>query len=120
MSEARKLDPSFDLAAATTQTGLPHLTALPQPLPPPRDDAHDDLSQKPAAPANQITAAIGPTKFDRAARVALIFFLIGLVAFVASVALSSAILLGILDLQTGWVKDTLSAVKVLIKQLTSR
>ena len=73
------------------------------------------------------TAALPPTKklisrtvenktaVDEGAHGLLIFFVIGLLSFIAGIALASTVLVGILDLNTGWLKDLLDTLKDLAR-----
>jgi hypothetical protein len=61
-----------------------------------------------------------PARLDRASAVLLALLVVGLLAFVAGIALASAILTGVLDLQTGWVKDLLHSAKDFVRQLNAR
>lgn len=94
-------------------TEQPHTEQAPTDLPEPLTTGKSkNLAKKTGAPA--------PKTLDKASRAALILFILGFVAFVAGVALASAIVLGVLDLQTGWVKDVLTTVKAFVKSLNHK
>lgn len=52
-------------------------------------------------------------RLGRATNVVLILFVVGLVAFIAGIAVASVVVSGAVDLNTGWVKDLLQAIKEL-------
>ena len=52
---------------------------------------------------------------DRASNAMMVLFLSGLFSFLLGTAMAAAIVLGLLDLQTGWVKELLKVAKEIAK-----
>lgn len=94
-------------------------------LPPlPEQEPQLDLRAEQLAPAplalkqpSHVTQQV--ERQNRSTHTLLIFSVIALVTFVAGVALASTLLLGILDLNSGWLKDVLDTVKDLARHKTS-
>lgn len=91
------------VSAAVEELGLPALDQRP-------------LAEMPPEPETALLTMHRPKL--RAAgrgRSVLLLFLFGVVAFACGIALASAVLTGMLDLQSGWVKDMLHVVKDLLR-----
>jgi hypothetical protein len=56
-----------------------------------------------------------PRRESRIPQVVLVLFVVGLVAFALGVALAATVVLGELDLNSGWLKDVLDTLKDLAK-----
>jgi len=116
MSEARKLDDYHQ---------EPLLRQEPAVLAPVAASPVDAAASVEAAAVREAPKSRAPSRVqqtlvrgvDSASRTALILFVIGLLAFAAGIALSSAIIMDALDHKSGWVKDVIDAVKSLAKVL---
>lgn len=69
-------------------------------------------------PTARATAPHGAKK-GGAARALLALFLVGLASFIGTAALTSAIVMGMLDVKTGGLKDSLKTVKAFVTQFKS-
>ena len=104
MSEARKLDPQVH---GSTSLDL-------------GQNSGSEPAIGPLAPGGNSTAvfreaeAAKPKKRSRTRRLvnaALILSVIGLMSFAGGIAVTMSVLSGTLDLQTGWVKESLNTIK---------
>lgn len=125
MSEAKKLDPEDRSASGAPEplvyaperqgpvVDLRTVSAVPEELGLPALDQRP-LAEMPPEPDTALLTMARPLK-KRRGRTLLYLFLIGLVAFACGVALASAVVTGMLDLQSGWIKDALHQVKDLLR-----
>lgn len=127
MSEAKKLVPPEERSASGAPEPLVYapepqgpvvdlrtVSAAPEELGLPALDQRP-LAEMPPEPETALLTMTRPLKKRAAGRTFLILCLIGLTAFVAGVALATAVLSGMLDLQSGWVKDLLHEIKALLR-----
>lgn len=115
MSEARKLDDLHEPLLRQEPAVLAPVAA-----PAPVEVARVEAAALSEAPRSRAPSRVQQTivrSVDSASRTALILFVIGLLAFAAGIALSSAIIMDALDHKSGWVKDVIDAVKSLAKVL---
>jgi hypothetical protein len=130
MSEARQLEPDVGLGApankapavtpSATEADLAPLlieqsatlTGDSKPLADKRRATREELAE---ALADQPELP-GRTPFlDRFSNMMMVLFVSGLFSFLLGIAAAAAVVLGLLDLQTGWVKDLLKTLKELAK-----
>lgn len=99
MSEARKLPPVPEHEPTVLEIApAAELPVLP-----------GEKAASTAAP--KTNHSVAAERVGRATNVLLILFMVGLAAFILGIAVASAVITGALDLNTGWVKDLLNAIK---------
>ena len=127
MAGARKLGPETTQADAAS--GPPSREPLVVDQDPAGREAfgmHADLSAMHVGHATPTQSSATELRVPRpaqggAGRTALALFVIGFLAFLAGVALASAIVLGTLDVQqSGWVKDVVVTVKTFVHGFTHK
>lgn len=123
MNEARKLDPELaeglkPAAEAPTQDAEADLSPL---------ILEQNVSLTPAPLASETSTSISQTAtvtertpfLDRFSNGLMVLFLSGVFSFLIGTAAAAAVVLGLLDLETGWVKDLLKTLKELAKTLSN-
>ncbi len=127
MSEAKKLVPPEDRSASGAPEPLVYaperqgpvvdlrtVSAVPEELGLPALDQRP-LAEMPPEPETALLTMAKPMKKGGSGRTFVILFLIGFAAFACGVALAAAVLTGMLDIQSGWVKDLLHEIKALLR-----
>jgi hypothetical protein len=126
MSEAKKLVPEDRSASGTPEplvyapehqgpaVDLREASAMPEGLP---SLDQTPLADMPPEPDTALLTMPRPKakKTGGAGRTFVLLFLTGFFFFLCGVALASAVLSGVLDIQSGWVKDMLHVVKDFLK-----
>jgi len=98
--------------------GLPPLPPGPKDATPMAVSAHAPTQHSTEFPHSVHSRAL--QRIDQASHNALIFLVIGLVAFAMGIGVAAAVVTGALDLQTGWVKEALSLMKQAAKFVLSK
>ena len=120
MSEARQLPPR---EPTVTNEELDVVGLPPLPAARPRPEAVAVSAHAPSGQATEIPRTAHSRALqtiDNASHKALIFLVVGLLAFVAGVSVAAAVVTGALDLQTGWVKEAMSLLKQAAKYVLSK